>query len=279
MQASRTLVIGHRGAGAMAPENTLPSFEVALAAGADLVELDYRHSNDGRPVVIHDATVARTTDARRVWRGRRLGVSERTLADLRELDAGSWRHARFTGTRVPTLEEALDAITPGAVPLIERKAGDAATCARLLQEKSLVNGVVVIAFDWRFLRELKALVPGLVLGALGPSAANGRGPLKAAMLDAVLRMGIDLVVWNNRVSRVAISAAHVRGMRVWVYTVNDPNEAVGLADLGVDGMISDNPDLIARASFFNRSNDSDLIMRNRAFVITFTYLFNRPQSE
>jgi glycerophosphoryl diester phosphodiesterase len=247
MQATRTLVIGHRGACAVAPENTLPSFEAALAAGADLVEFDYRHTSDGTPVVIHDATYARTTDARRAWRGRRMGVAERALADLRKLDAGSWKHSRFTGTRVPTLEETLDAITPGAVPLIERKAGDAATCARLLQKKLLVNGVVVIAFDWRFLRELKTLVPELVLGALGPSAANGRGPLKAAMLDAVLQMGTELVVWNNRVSRVAIAAAHARGMRVWVYTVNDPDEAVGLADIGVDGIISDNPELIGHA--------------------------------
>ncbi|HUG09448.1 MAG TPA: glycerophosphodiester phosphodiesterase family protein [Opitutaceae bacterium] len=247
LRASRTLVIGHRGARAVAPENTLPSFEAALAAGVDLVEFDYRHTSDGMPVVVHDATVERTTDARRIWKGRGMTVAGRTLADLRKLDAGSWMNARFAGTRLPTLEEALDAITPRAMPLIERKAGDAATCAQILQEKSLVDGVVVIAFDWSFLRELKSLAPGLVLGALGPSSANGRGPLRAAMLDAILRMGIDLVVWNNRVSRVSIAAAHARGMRVWVYTVNDPGEAVGLAEIGVDGIITDNPEPIGHA--------------------------------
>lgn len=245
--ARRTLVIGHRGARAVAPENTLLSFELALAAGADLVEFDYRLSSDGVPVVIHDATVGRTTDAKRVWWGRGLNVAGRTLAELRKLDAGSWKGSRFTGARIPTLVEAIDAIRPGAVPLIERKAGNVATLARFLEGRSLVNGVIVIAFDWKFLRDLKALMPGQVLGALGPSTANGRGPLKAATLDRILRMEIDLVVWNNRVSRISIGAAHTRGMRVWVYTVNDPEEAVELADIGVDGIITDNPELIGRA--------------------------------
>lgn len=240
-------MIGHRGARAVAPENTLPSFAAGVAAGADLVEFDYRHSADGVPVVIHDSTVERTTDARRAWKGRRMDVSRRTLAELRELDAGSWKEARFGGARIPTLEEGISAIAPRAVPLIERKAGDAATCARIIQERSLVDGVVVIAFDWRFLRELKALLPGAVLGALGPSAGGARGALKAATLDRILEMGIDLAVWNNRVSRISIAAAQAREMRVWVYTVNDPAEAVWLAGIGVTGIITDDPARIRRA--------------------------------
>jgi glycerophosphoryl diester phosphodiesterase len=240
-------VIGHRGARAIAPENTLPAFAVALAAEADLVEFDYRHSADGVPVVIHDPTVERTTDARRVWKGRKMEVARRTLSELQELDAGSWKHSSFADTQIPTLEEALGAITPGAVPLIERKAGDAATCARLLGDCSLVDGAIVIAFDWRFLRELRALMPGSVLGALGPSADGARGALKAATLDRILAMGIDLAVWNNRVNRISVAAAQARGMRVWVYTVNDPAEARWLADIGVNGIITDDPARIRRA--------------------------------
>lgn len=245
--SGRTLVIGHRGAGAIAPENTLPSFAAALAAGADLVEFDYRHTADGVPVVIHDATVERTTDARREWKGRKMEVARRTLAELRELDAGAWKDVRFAGVRVPTLEEAVDAIRPRGVPLIERKDGDAATCARILRERALVNEVIVIAFDWRFLRELKALLPEQLLGALGPSIGGARGALKAATLDRIRDMGIDLAVWNNRVSRASVAAAHASSMRVWIYTVNEPTGASMLADLGVDGMISDNPALIRRA--------------------------------
>jgi glycerophosphoryl diester phosphodiesterase len=208
------------------------------------------------PVAIHDATVGRTTDARRAWRGRRTEVGRRTVAELRELNAGSGRDARFAGARIPTLEEAVDAIRPGAVPLIERKDGDAATCARILRERSLVNEVIVIAFDWKFLRELKALLPGQVLGALGPSAKGARGSLNAATLDRVKGMGIDLAVWNNRVNRISVAAAHTRGMRVWVYTVNDPDEAVWLAGIGVNGIITDDPALLRSALGVCRSRPS-----------------------
>lgn len=252
LREMRTLVIGHRGYREVAPENTLPSFELALAAHPDLVELDYRHSADGVPVCIHDATVTRTTDAKKRWKDGDHRVATRTLADLRKLDAGAWKHERYAGTRIPTLQEAIETIRPGAVPLLERKEGDAATLARLLRERGLVNQVIVIAFDWEYLRELRRLLPEQVLGALGPSAATrlrsqGRDRLTASLIDRVMRMGVDLVVWNNKVGRTAINAAHGRGMRVWVYTVNDPVEADTLAQAGVDGLISDNPAMIWRA--------------------------------
>jgi glycerophosphoryl diester phosphodiesterase len=254
MQLPRTLVIGHRGARAVAPENTLPSFAAALAAGADLVEFDYRHSSDGVPVVIHDANLARTTDAKRKWRGSALDVSARSLAEMRTLDAGAWMGTDFARAPMPTLIEAVDAIMPGAVPLIERKDGDAATCARLLQEYSLVDEVIVIAFDWKFLRDLRLLLPGLQLGALGPSPATrriakgiDRNRLGAPMLDQIRDLQIDLVVWNSRVNQASVAAAHARGMRVWIYTVNDPVVAVKLVSAGVDGIISDDPAGIRRA--------------------------------
>lgn len=254
MRSRRTLVIGHRGFREVAPENTVPSFELALAAGADLVEFDYHHSKDGVPVVIHDATVTRTTDAKRKWKDGEMEVAMRSLADLRKLDAGAWKHARYAGVRIPTLEEAVAAISPGAVPLIERKAGDATTCARLFRERELVNRTIVIAFDWDYLRDFRRLVPEQVLGALGPTLrtrkrarGGNRDLLTTITLDRIQRMGVDLVVWNNQVNRASVAAAHQRGMRVWVYTVNDSEEAADLVHAGVDGLISDNPALLWRA--------------------------------
>lgn len=251
LNTRRTLVIGHRGFRDAAPENTLPSFELALKAGVDLVEFDYRHTSDGVPVAIHDETLERTTDAQRVWKGIGLEVAGRTLKELADLDAGSWFHPRFAGTRIPTLEEAIDAIRPGAVPLIERKDGDATACAQLFRRRGLVNHAIVIAFDWDYLREFRALVPDQILGALGPSAATrrtarggDRDALSTATLDRIARMGIELVVWNRHVSRASVAAAHARGMKVWIYTVNDPDEADDLVHMGVDGLISDNPSLI-----------------------------------
>ena len=120
------LVIGHRGASKVAPENTLTAFRSAMTAGADLVELDYHHSRDGIPVVIHDTTLDRTTDATNRWGGQNLRVGDRTLAELRELSAGRWLQPPFPGESLPTLDEALEVIQAGNVTLIERKDGEAA---------------------------------------------------------------------------------------------------------------------------------------------------------
>src|SRR5436853_2340497 len=86
--STRPLVIGHRGYCQIAPENTLPSFKLAMAAGADLVELDYHQAKDGQLIVIHDPELDRTTDAQNHWGGRRIKVENKTAVELRTLDAG-----------------------------------------------------------------------------------------------------------------------------------------------------------------------------------------------
>lgn len=254
LQAEHPLVIAHRGYSKAAPENTLPAFRLGVETGSDLVELDYHHSADGVPVVMHDFTLDRTTDA--VVRLGRTGVAVRDLpaASIQELDAGAWYGAPFSGTRVPLLTEALDVIQAGSVTLIERKAGDAATCAQLLQARGLVNHVVVQSFDWAYLRELHALLPAQVLGALGPTGRPDGRPLSEAErqlspahLDAIVAAGARVAVWSRDVSAPAIAAAHARGLRVWVYTIDDPAAAAALVALGVDGIITNEPKLMAVA--------------------------------
>src|SRR4051812_38782798 len=101
----RPLVIAHRGYCQFAPENTLPSFELAMAAGADLVELDYRTTLDGQLIVIHDSDLNRTTDARGRWGLRGIKVATKTAADLQKLDAGSWFNPKYAGSKLPPLSE------------------------------------------------------------------------------------------------------------------------------------------------------------------------------
>jgi glycerophosphoryl diester phosphodiesterase len=247
LRSSRPLVIAHRGYSAVAPENTLHAFERALAAGADLIELDYHHTRDGALVVLHDFTLDRTTDATNCWGGQKLKVADRTFAELRGLDAGLWFQPPHPGVRLPTLPEALDVIQHGGVTLIERKAGDAATCVKLLRERSLINRVVVQAFDWAYLREFHALEPSQVLGALGPpSTRNGRKlteeekPLGPQWLDEIKAVGARVAVWNRQVDTTAVKAAHERGLKLWVYTINEEALARDLLGLGVDGLITDN---------------------------------------
>src|SRR5689334_6990764 len=110
LNSHRPLVIGHRGYCQFAPENTLPSFKLAMDAGADLIELDCRRTRDGVLVVIHDPDLSRTTDARRRWKQRRSKVESRTDLELHSLDAGRWFDRKFAGTRVPMLADALEFI-------------------------------------------------------------------------------------------------------------------------------------------------------------------------
>lgn len=255
VESKRPLVIAHRGYCQFAPENTLPAFQLALQSGADLVELDYHHSKDGIPVVIHDFELDRTTDAVRRLGGEKIAVSSKSAAELATLDAGGWFAPGFTGIKLPTLDEAVDLIqTNGGVTLIERKAGDAATCAKMLTEKKLINQVVVQAFDWQYLQALHQLQPDQVLGALGPAKtladgrkADQRGKLlDESWLDLLQPTGARIVVWSKEINADAVKLAHQRGLKVWVYTINEPALAEALLDMGVDGLITNNPSLIWR---------------------------------
>jgi glycerophosphoryl diester phosphodiesterase len=251
----RPLVIGHRGFPAIAPENTLPSFEFALAAGVDLVELDYRQSADGELVVIHDADLDRTTNARLEWNGRKIRVETKTAAEIRILDAGAWFGPTFAETRVPLLKEALNLIRNRGVALLERKSGDAQSTARVLEETGCAGWVVVQSFDWNFLSDLHALLPNQPLAALGPlaglpgakKAPGVFGQLNERWLKALRRTGASVVVWNKQVSRGGVRQAHEQGLKVWVYTIDRPELASRLLDLGVDGLITNNPALIWKA--------------------------------
>ena len=197
-------------------------------------------------MVIHDYILDRTTNARKKWRRRRVKVAQRTVAEIQTLDAGSWFEAKFSGTKVPTLVEALELICGnGAVAVIEHKSGDAQTLAKVLRDQKRINEVVVISFNWKFLRELHALAPELVLGALGPPArlSNGRRPLHprrqlSSRLKDVAKTGARLAVWDRKVSSRSVQAAHRQGLKVWIYTVDKPGIARQLVRRGVSGIIT-----------------------------------------
>jgi glycerophosphoryl diester phosphodiesterase len=260
--SNRPLVIGHRGYCQFAPENTLPSFKFAMAAGADLVELDYHHTKDGKLIVIHDSELDRTTDATSRWNQKRIKVASRTAAEIQSLDAGSWFDAKYAGTKIPLLAEAIDTIQQGSITLIERKDGDPGACIKLLHNKSLINKVVVQAFDWEYLRQFHQQEPEQILAALGPPTflADGKKPsgrskeLSAAWLDDLLKTGAKIAVWNQKVSKEAVQLAHELGLKAWVYTINDPALANRLLDKGVDGLITNNTSLIWRTMALRASS-------------------------
>ncbi len=229
-------VIAHRGDSKVAPENTLPAFASAVDAGSDLVELDYLHSSDGVPVVFHDDTLDRTSDACALWGGKKIMLNSKSLAELRTLDAGKWFAKRFAGTRIPTLDEALDTIQTGSITLIERKEGDPATCVDLLRKKKLRDRVVVQAFDWDFLEGCHKLDEDLTIAALGHKE------MTPARLDDVARTGCRVVAWEDKFTDAAtIQAVHDRGYKAWVWTVDDPRRVAELVAAKIDGIITNRP--------------------------------------
>jgi glycerophosphoryl diester phosphodiesterase len=254
LASQRPLVIAHRGYSQFAPENTLPSFKLAVAAGADMVELDYYPTLDGKLIVLHDHYLDRTTDATNHWAATNINVQAKTAADLQSLDAGVWFDRKYAGTRIPLLAEALDTIQAGSLTLIERKAGAPADCLKLLREKELINRVIVQSFDWEYIRAFHEQEPEQILGALGPPerlAGGQKAPktpkeLNASWLDELQKTGAQVAVWSDKVSAEAVRLAHQRGLKVWVYTINDPQLANSLLDMGVDGLITNNTSLIWR---------------------------------
>jgi glycerophosphoryl diester phosphodiesterase len=149
-------IVAHRGAEAVAPENTVAAFQAAQPY-ADQIEFDVRVSADGKLVVIHDADVKRTTNGTGL-------VSDKTLAALKALDAGSWFSPAFIGERIPTLAEPLAEAQPTA--LVEHKAGTAAQYALDMPPDS-GSYVRIMSTDWTFVDDFSELRPDVAVGALG----------------------------------------------------------------------------------------------------------------
>ena len=224
----QVLSIAHRGNSLFAPENTLSAFRAAQGK-ADLVETDARVSSDGKLVLMHDASVDRTTDGTEA-------VSGKTLAQLKLLDAGSWFSPDFAGERIPLLEEMITNTLPFAIPLIEHKAGSASAYVNELQRLNVVTNVVVQSFDWNFLAAVHALEPGIRLCALGS------GTLNATTLTTITNTGARTVAWEKAsVTPAVVSLVHDWGMALFVWTVDNSAEIQNFISLGVDGIISNDP--------------------------------------
>jgi len=232
----RPLIIAHRGNSSVAPENSLPAFQSAIDAKADLVELDYFHSSDGIPVVMHDEILDRTTNAEQLLGKPKLLIGDFPAAELQKLDIGAWFDDKFIGTRLPTLVESLDLIQSRSVTLIERKAGDAQTLVRLLEQKKLIDDVVVQAFDWEFIAACRQLSSRLALGTL-----SGK-PASEEQIRAAAATGADLIVWDHKkIGGEQIALIHQLGKKAWAYTIDDPVRASQLLASGLDGVITNKP--------------------------------------
>ena len=231
------LIIAHRGLPKSFPENTLPSFRAALEFKPDVVECDYRHSADGRMICIHDEKLDRTTDSVAVLGKAEVVIGSQSADELQKLDAGKWFDPKFAGTRLPTLEETIDAVCPHAKLMIERKDGDAATLVSILHRMNVVSRCIVQAFDWKFIADVRRLDPTIVTGLLGKDA------LDAEKIAEARRIGSEVVGWRyTDLNAESIAAAQAAGLKVWSYTIDKPDEARKLVAAGLDGLITNRCD-------------------------------------
>lgn len=239
--AGKLLVFGHRGARAYAPMNTIPSFELALAQGADGVELDVRLTRDGEMIIMHNDTVDETTDGE----GK---VEDFTLAEMKALDAGAWFNESFRGTRVPTLDEVFEAIGKRTRINVEIKAdglhgnGIEAKVADAIRRHGLERSIIVSSFNPVTLRRFRHVMPEAPIGYLHSPEVPG--------FISHLMFGLSHEARNPyyaEIDQKYMAWAKGAGYRVNTWTVNDPAEAVWLRDLGVDCIITDVPDVILAA--------------------------------
>jgi glycerophosphoryl diester phosphodiesterase len=232
-------IVAHRGDSQNAPENTVAAFELAWKSGSDACELDLYLTADENIVAIHDANTRRTTGVAKE-------VKESTLSELQALDAGSWKDPKFLGERIPTLAEALATMphgrkrffleikdTPRIVPYLARE---------LEAWKPRAAQLCIIAFDRAVARNAKAAMPWLPVYRLA-TELNREG-IRSAKEDGL--DGLDLSqTWPLKPATV--KEVHDAGLRLYVWTVNKPEDVRRFAGLGVDGITTDDPVMARRA--------------------------------
>jgi glycerophosphoryl diester phosphodiesterase len=244
------LIIGHRGASAKAPENTIAAFRMALDAGADGIEFDVRLTRDGVPVVIHDNNLKRTG-------GSNHRVADLSLAELKDIDLGSWfDETSFARERVPTLEEVFQLFEPtNHLLYLEMKCDPderdklAKTCCDFLRGSSLKNRVIVECFDLQGIESVKTLDSDIKTAALfEPSLRVPPSlPVAVRIINQARAVKADEIALHHRlVNRRVIDAARNSHLQVVVWTVDDIGWIKRASSHGITALITNDPESMVR---------------------------------
>ncbi len=226
-----TMVIAHRGASAGAPENTLAAFELAINEGADWVELDVQETREGEIVIIHDSDLKKIA-------GSGLKVFDSSLAELQNVDIGSWKDPSFNDQRIPTLQQVLALCKDRVNIVIELKYYGQEKrleerVANLVDAAGMQDQIVVMSLSYPGIQKMKSLRPKWTVGLLSSVAVGD-----------ITRLEADFFAVNATfANRAFIKHIHQRGRKVLVWTVNDPISMSAMMSKGVDGIITDYPAL------------------------------------
>lgn len=239
-------IVAHRGASAEAPENTLAAFRRAWELGAESCELDVRVTRDGHVVVIHDATTRRTSGG-----ATDLAVVEATLDELRAVDVGAWKDARYRGERIPTLAEALDATPPGRMLFVEIKttAADADVIAKAVlaaDPRTRDATLALQAYDADALAAVAERLPGIEAYWTVDAPQDDRGqplPYPADLVRvAAERRFTGLAVDQRGADDAFVAAVAKAGLGLDVWTVNDAGGILAWRDKGARWIETDHPE-------------------------------------
>ena len=246
------LNVAHRGASAYAPENTLASFREGIKRDGDLIESDVQRSKDGELVLIHDTDLVRTTNVEQVFPNRApWKVSDFTYEEMRRLDAGSWKSPEYAGERIPTLAEAIDTIrrsqagflleikSPALYPGIEEDvAKEMRSFPGYVDSAVAAHRLVLQSFDFDSMRRYAEIEPDVPVGLLGTPSRD--------QLPALARFADQVNPHHSSVDASYVHAVHDAGMDCLVWTVDAPADMNRAVDIGVDGIISNKPDVLER---------------------------------
>lgn len=238
----RPVIFAHRGASAHAPENTLAAFEMALTQQADAIELDVKLSSDGYVVVHHDPTIDRTTDGK----GR---LKDKTLAELKTLDAGKFFSEKFKGEKIPTLEEVFEAVGKRTLINIEltnyKTPHDqlVETVCMLVKKHKMQKNILFSSFLASNLSKARSYLPEVPRGLL---ALNGFLGSWARSFGFVFGKYQALHPFLKDMTQQEALRVHRLNRRVHVWTVNHEGEMRRLFGWGVDGIFTDDPQLAVR---------------------------------
>lgn len=229
-------IIAHRGFSAIAPENTLAAFTAAVKHGANSVEFDLQLSADGVPVVIHNPTLDKTT-------GVSGNVTEKTLEELKKLDAGAWFEPKFSGEQIPTLAETLDILTPlpqhiylDVKPHCHWSDSQVDDLVKLLIDKGWQQKCIVSSFNPHFVAQVRQTNQGLKLGYIVANARDYQDELAKAVNqgNSVMISEYHLLLENPDL----VEQSRHQGVDIVVWTVDDQNDFQRLLNIGIKRIIT-----------------------------------------
>lgn len=222
-------VIGHRGAAALRPENTMASVLKAIEDGADWVEIDVQESADGEVIVAHDSDFMKLG-------GVNLKVWDATMEDVAQIDIGGWFGPEYANQRTPTLREVLEAAKGKSKVIIELKyyghdVDLENRVAAIVEEFGMQQDIATMSLKYPAVQKMKSLRPDWRAGVLAATAVGDLSGLE----------GDFLAVNAGMVTPGLIRSVHDSGKDIYVWTVNDPLQMSSMASMGVDGLITDRP--------------------------------------